>query len=169
MNIFKNSSGAHLLKSIFFEYDDITKSQAIYTLKDYDHTVDGKLYPSLRRLYVELEDPTEYEFATKYLDSWSHWKKLSAASFFTEHLNDWREELSVRLRAQAVNRIKVESKSGSKAAFQANKFLVAGQWTEKSSPVGRPTKEKIKSEAEKLFKESSVVDDDFDRIVGGVQ
>ena len=36
-NRFKNSSGVHLLKPIFFEWDDSEHQTSIYTLKDQDH------------------------------------------------------------------------------------------------------------------------------------
>ena len=171
MNRFKNSSGAHLLKTIFFELDDAEKTQAIYTLKDYDHTVNGVLYPSLRRLYVDLADPTEYLFSEQYLDGWSHWKKLCSASFFLPHLKEWREELEVKLRAQELVRIRKVAESGGKESFQAQKFLVTNGWKtpEEKEKVGRPSKTKIKEEAEKLFQERTEFDEDFERIMGTVQ
>lgn len=166
MNKFKNGAGAHLLKTIFFELDDAEKTQAIYTLKDYDHTVNGVLYPSLRKLYVETEDPTEYSFAVQYLDGWSHWKKLSSASFFQDHLKDWREELNVRIRSKNLAKIKEVASQNLKESYQAQKFLTTGGWQIESEKekVGRPTKEKIKQEAEKIFEARSEVDEDYDRI-----
>lgn len=168
MNPFKNASGAHLLKPIFFEYDDAEHLQSVYTLKDYDHEYNGKSYPSLRKLYVEMEDPTEYEFACKYLDGWTHWKKLSTASFFKPYLKEWREELEVRLRAQALNRMKVRATSDTKDSMQADKILLVGGWKtpEEKERVGRPSKQKIQEEANKLFAERTVFDEDFERILG---
>lgn len=167
-NKFKNSVGAHLVKSIFFEYDDVEKSSAVYTLKDYDHTYNGITYPSLRRLYVGLADPTEYLFAEEYLDGWSHWKKLSSAAFFQEHLKEWREELDVKLRAASLLKIRETAAANQKESFQAQKFLVTGGWKspDEKEKVGRPTKEKIKQEADRLFSERSVHDDDFERMFG---
>lgn len=169
MNKFKNGSGAHLLKPIFYELDTPEKEVAIYTLKDYDHTVDGVTYPSLRRLYVEMADPTEYSFACTYLDGWSHWKKLCKAPFFKEHLSDWREELEVKLRAAALLKIRETAAADKKESFQAQKFIVQGGWKtpEDKEKVGRPSKEKIKDEAEKLFLSRSEHDEDFERILGG--
>lgn len=166
-NRFKNVMGAHLLKPIFYEYDTSDHAQSIYTLKEYDHTVDGITYPSLRKLYVETEDPTEYEFASLYLDGWVHWKKLERAAFFQPYLKEWREELEVRMRAKALNRIKTRATSSEKDSFQADKILLSGGWkTEEEKTRGRPSKDKIKQEAEKLFNERTDFDDDFDRIMG---
>ena len=164
-NKFKNAIGAHLLKPIFFEYDNSEHLYSVYTLKDYDHTVDGITYPSLRKLYVEMEDPTEYEFAVKHLDGWVHWKKLTESSFFQQYLKEWREELEVRMRAKALNRIKTRATGDTKDSFAADKILLAGGWkTQSTEKVGRPTKDKIKEEANKLFMESSEFDEDFKRL-----
>jgi len=170
---FKNASGAHIVKPMFLELDDTDLRYAQYTLKDYDHTFhNGIVYPSLRRLYVEMGDPTEYEFATTYLDSWVHWKKLSEASFFQEYLPAWREELEVKLRATALHRIKVRASSDEKDSFAADKILLSGGWkrpeskTSAASRVGRPTKEKILLEAERMFRDNTDSDVDFERIMG---
>lgn len=165
-NKFKNEIGAHILKPIFFEHDNSEHLYTVFTLKDQDHTWKGQVFPSLRKLYVEMEDPTEYEFALKHLDGWIHWKKLSQASFFQEHLKEWREELEVRMRAKALNRIKLRATGDTKDSFAADKILLAGQWrsAEEKSNVGRPTKDKIKQEAERLFSERTEFDDDFERL-----
>lgn len=166
-NRFKNSFGVHLLKPIFYELDETDRPNAIYTLKDYDSEFEGKLYPSLRRLYVEAEDPTEYNFSCQYLDGWTHWKKLSSASFFKEYLGEWREELEVRLRAKGLVGIRQVASVPGKEAFQAQKYLAQAGWKlpDEKSSVGRPTKEKVAQEAEKLFKQRTEFDDDFDRII----
>lgn len=164
---FKNSSGTHLLKTIFYELDEQGRPNAQYTLKPYDSEFEGVEYPSLRKLFVELEDPTEYIFAETYLDGWTHWKKLSSASFFKEHLAEWREELDVRLRAKALVRIKQRAEANTKDSLQADKLLLSGGWKpSEDNKVGRPTKEKIQIEANKLFQERTVFDEDYERILG---
>lgn len=167
-NKFKNPIGVHLLKPIFYELDEEGRPNAIYTLKDYDSEFEGKIYPSLRRLYVEAEDPTEYNFSCLYLDGWSHWKKLSSASFFQSYLSEWREELEVRLRAKGLVGIRQVASVPGKEAFQAQKYLAGAGWklSDEKASVGRPTKEKVLVEAEKLFKEKTDYDLDHERIFG---
>ncbi len=166
---FKNNQGVHLLKPIFFELDEVGRPFAQYTLKNYDHTFEQREYKSLRRLYVELEDPTEYLFAETYLDGWEHWKKLSNSSFFQTYLKDWREELEIRLRAKALVRIKARAEANTKDSLQADKTLLTGGWkTEEEKTRGRPTKAKITEEADKLFKQRSEYDEDFERITGAL-
>lgn len=169
MNPFKNTQGQHLTKQLFFENELSQNDCAIYTLKDYDHEVRGKVYPSLRRLYVEMEDPTEYLFATEYLDGWAHWVKLKSASFFQEFYKEWVLELETRLKAKALLSIRKMAEDGGKDALSAHKILLQGGWKdpeEKKQKVGRPTKEKIKHEADLLFKTQSEFDEDFHRILG---
>ena len=56
-----DGQGKPLTQSLFLEigYTDFS----VYTLKDQDYEYNDKVYPSLKRLYLEMEDPTEYEFA----------------------------------------------------------------------------------------------------------
>ena len=169
-NRFKNSSGQHLTKQLFFENDDSEKSLCIYTLKDYDHTSGGRTFPSLRKLYVEMEDPTEYLFAETYLDGWAHWVKIKNGQFFQEYYKEWVLELETRLKAKALLRIRKLAEEGGKDSLSADKILLQGGWKEKEEAkqkVGRPTKEAIKKEADLLFKSQSEFEDDFNRIIKG--
>jgi len=167
---FKNASGTYIIKPIFFEFDDARHEYTVYTLKEQDLEYQGRIFPSLRRLFIEAEDPTEYSFAVAHLDSWAHWKKLSSAPFFKPYLKEWREELEIRLRSSALLRMKARAVGTSKDAMQADKILLSGGWkTEEEKSVGRPSKEKIKEEAERMFSERSEFDEDFDRILGTVQ
>lgn len=167
---FKNPNGVYIVKTLFCEWDDTSRSQCVYTLKNDDHTMDGVTYPSLKKLYLELEDPTEYEFSQLYLDGWDHWKKLSSAAFFKEHCKEWREELEIRLRSQALARIKKRAAQDSKDSMVADKILLSGGWKtpEEKERVGRPSKQKIKEEADKLFRDTSEVDEDYKRIFGAI-
>ena len=166
---FKNSNGTYVTKALFWEQELEPREFSLYTLKDYDHTVDGVVYPSLRRLFVEEEDPTEYSFACRYLDGWNHWKRMTSQVWFQEYLAEWREELEIRIRSKALARIKTIAESKGKESFAADKLLSGAGWrtpAEKDTKVGRPTKEKIRHEAELLFAQSAEHDEDFDRIIG---
>src|SRR5690625_4311210 len=97
---FLDVNGQPLTQSLFLEIGYSTK-YAIYTLKDYDHEYKGKIYPSIKHLYLDEEDPTEYVFANKYFMSWSHWKRVRENKVLQLHINEWREELEIRLRSMA--------------------------------------------------------------------
>lgn len=164
MSKFKNSIGMFLLMGLFYETSP-DKSQVLYTLKDRDHAG----YPSLYRLYMEANDPTEYLFATQHLDGWAHWERLSKCKWFSEYVERWRRELELRTKAQALQRIASVAKSGGKEAFQADKFLVSGGWKDQTTRKrGAPTKAEVQSEAQRIAVEQNTLEDDFQRIQGPV-
>lgn len=130
-----DSMGRPLTQSLFLEvgYSEF----AIYTLKEFDHEYNGKVYPSLKQLFLKTEDPTEYEFANKYLIGWQHWKRLNENKLLAKHFEEWREELELRLRSQAVRDMQnlCASESGN---YSAAKFLADRGWEKRAA--GRPSK-----------------------------
>jgi len=155
-----DTQGRPLTQSLFLEMGYRTEF-AIYTLKDYDHTYkNGTVYPSLKKLYLEMQDPTEYDFANKYLLGWSHWKRLNANKELEPYFEQWREELEIKLRAQGVREMIDQAKSGT--SFQASKWKAEKGWGEKVA--GRPTKEAIKREAAIQAKINDEFKDDFERL-----
>lgn len=165
MSKFKNSIGAYLLGALFYEQTLADKSQVIYTLKDRDHLG----YPSLYRLYMEADDPTEYTFAIANLDGWEHWERLCESPWFQPYIAKWRRELEVRFRALSLLNIRaVANDPKAKESYQANKFLVGQGWKEggPKRKAGQPSKQEIKSEAHRLASISQSLDEDFQRITG---
>lgn len=151
-NKFKNSNGLYLLRALFFE-EAQDKQHVLYSLKEYDHP-DG--YPSLYKLYMLMEDPTEYRFAKTYLDGWTHWTQLCEAPWFKPIVEGWRKELSVKLSSDALLNMLDIAGGGGRDAYGANKYLLDNGWFKKeANRVGRPTKEEVKShlkeEADKHF------------------
>lgn len=139
-----DTMGRPITQGLFLEigYTD----NAVYTLKDYDHEYNGQIYPSLKRLYLEVADPTEYEFANKYLLGWRHWLRLLENKQLRKHIDEWREELEVKLRCQGVKNIMASASLGS---YQAGKWLADRGW--ETHGVGRPKKADL--ESQKKFEE----------------
>lgn len=156
---FKNSIGNYYLRSLFHETKAMGK-KGLYTLKDKDHTYEGIIYKSLYILYMEEGDLTEYFFATKYLDSWVQWQALIERPWFKEHVQRWRTELELRLKAEALQRILLEAKEGGKNQYNANRFIVEKGYIDKTaepSRRGRPTKAEIsRRAAEEAFSDLQV-------------
>lgn len=117
---FKNASGAKRLRGIFFEETGEDKTNVIYTLKPEDH----KGYPSLKRLYLEQEDTTEYTFANRYLFDYSHWLDLCRTSWFKPIAAQWKEELRLKLEARYLETLKEIAAGGGKEGLQATKILL---------------------------------------------
>lgn len=162
-NKYKNPAGAYLLKALFWEEtnDFSDKTDVLYTLKQDDH--EG--YPSIHRLYLEMEDAPEYDFAQKYFSNWTHWSRLTECNWFKPYLLEMRTELDVRLKARALQALReTAADKNNKNSYMANKFIIDQGLGLKKDSRGRPSKEKIRAEADKLFKTSDEVDEDFARI-----
>ena len=161
---------------MFFEQTLADKSSVVYTLKDWDHSVEStdasgvatvKVYPSLYRLYMEMEDLTEYEFANKYLDGWEHWEMLNACEWFKPYVERWRKELTLKVQARALKALRAEAQSSSKNSFVANKFLVDRGWvdkSEKSHGRGRPSKDEVKKAADAIALHDKRLEEDMQRL-----
>lgn len=159
---FKNGSGVLMTRGLFLE-TAASKDYVLYTLRDDE----SRGYPSLRRLYLECSDPTEYTFANTYFENWEHWEALCSTDWFKPYVDSFRRELSVKLRAEALAQIRDVAKSSGRESFQANKYLLDGSWdgTNKGSK-GRPSKDEIKKAAHNIASERSRIEDDFERILG---
>jgi hypothetical protein len=136
----------------------------MYSLKDWDHEVDGVVYKSLYRLYMETNDPTEWKFANAFVDGWEHWEILCNCSWFRPFVVRWRKELELRMKSDALARIMRESKTGSKESFQASKYLLEKGWEPKDTKRGRPSKDEIAREARNVFEERERLENDFERL-----
>lgn len=133
--------GRYKTQSLFLEFG--YDADALFTLKDQDHIYEGKLYVSMKRLYLEMEDPTEYQFANTVLVNWKHWQKMTANKMIRQHVDEWRSELEYKLRAQGVQAMIQQGRTGS---YQAAKWLADRGWDVR--PAGRPSKEEIQREKE---------------------
>lgn len=153
--------GRYVTQSLFLEngYDE---SLAIYTLTDTDKEYKGKIYPSLRRLYLECMDPTEYTFANTYLWGWDHWQRICNNKLMAEAISVWREELEVKIRAVGVKAIM----KGAGVNFSAAKWIADGKW---HVTRGRPSKAELERERKIRQRATEEAGDDSDRIVSLVR
>lgn len=138
---FVDTLGKPLTQSLFLElgYQDA----AVYTLKEDHYEYNGKLFPSLKRLYIEEEDPLEYDFASKYLLGFRHWQRLCGNRVIRKYIEEWRNELEYRLRSKGVKQLLLSAKEGN---YQAAKFFVDRGWDKRIA--GRPSKDDIEKEKE---------------------
>src|SRR3990167_11388569 len=161
-NRFKNASGARYTRGLFYETTE-NRESAIYTLKE----VDSYGLPSLKRLYIESEDVTEYDFATRYLDGYSHWKSLAETTWFAPIVADWREELKLKLKARYLKEIREIAKESGREKYIANKTLLES--TEKAlqrfKTLGRPrgSGKEVKPLESSLIEDTAITTN-FDRI-----
>lgn len=160
---FTNSMGLFLTKALFYETTLADKSTVVYTLKDQDHLG----YPSLYRIYMDMGDLTEYDFASTHLGSWSHWETLTATSWFKPYITRWRKELELRTRAVALRGIQeIGASTESKDHYKALQFLVNAGWKPPAEKrrAGAPSKEEVKAEAHRIALTEHSLLEDFNRI-----
>lgn len=166
----RTEQGVYFTKGLFYEMiQSVDKPNVQYTLKDEDHAG----LPSLKRLYLEEADPTEYTFATKHLGGWEHWKKIRECEWFKPHLESWREELELKMKSEAYKKIMAEAKDDfSKNKHAANKFIIETvrrvQRNEElvdKNTKGRPDKASVDKKALELAESSFNIENDLARLV----
>lgn len=156
---FKDVMGRLRTQSLFQEFKD-PGYPAFFTLREEDYTdQDGNTYVSLRRLYMEAEDPTEYAFAQRAFGSWRHWDRIRHLQWFRPHWEDWKAELDIRLRSAGVEALISEARAGS---VPAARFLAQGEYRPKKR--GRPSSEEVLGERKRMAAEQADLDEDAERI-----
>lgn len=157
-DLFVDDRGRYKTLSLFLEiaYD----KDAIFTLKDYDHEYNGKMYYSLKKLFLEESDPTEYQFATKYLAGWEHWQRICNNKVLSQHIEKWRVELELKLRSEGVAWIVKSARK--KQNWLAAKFLAEKGWELRNA--GRPSKEEIEKNLAIETKIQNEFDEDIARL-----
>ena len=95
-----------------------------FTVKDDDQ---GS-FISLKRLYMEYADPTEYEFAVGVFGAYWLWENISESSYIQKFIQRWRTELDAYLYSQAIQEVKTIAGSGKGQALQAAKLLISQDW-----------------------------------------
>lgn len=151
LKVSKTPQGHWLIKAMFFETSppEVREKYTSFTLKDQEHNG----YPSLKQIYLQFDDPTEYEFAQAVFGSYAHWKAICAAKWFIPYVEDWRDELEIKLRSRAIKQM--ADHATTEKGFSASRWLAEGSWKEKTK--GRPSKE----QAERDNKVSTAIDNDI--------
>jgi hypothetical protein len=135
-----------------------------WTLKEEDHIVGDKVYRSMKRIYIEMEDVTEYDFAIATLGSYKHWERVLESPIIRPHIDQWRKELNLKLKARAMRSIIKSATEDEKLSFQAMKYLADNEYLEKKNKRGRPSKEEVKAELRKEVQVNKTLQDDAERI-----
>lgn len=160
-SVFKDKRNQWLTRALFFEYSHpgITP---IFTMKDDDY----KGYKSLKKIYLAYDHipEFEYEFANEVLGGWEHWERLQASPDINRHIESWKKEKDIQLRAEAIRNVIRTARSADKASLQAARYLADKGYLEKADGRGRPSK----SEREARLKEDKAVikevDEDLKRL-----
>lgn len=143
--MFKDSLGRWRTTSLFYETNGNDADQALFTLGKKDLMVDGKTLISIRKRYIESNDPTGYRCAEEYLGGYSHWKAL-LRSRIRDQIAEWEEEQEKRMRSLGFKKI---MEANDKGVFQASRFLVEKGW--KAKPTSKASKEKEENFTAQMF------------------
>lgn len=135
-----------------------------YSLKKEDHEVGDKTYLSLHKIYVEMEDPTEYEFALSVFGDFSVWENLCNLSWFRVHHNQMKKELMLKLKARTIKNM-IKDLAEGKASYNAQKYLAdAGYLEGNEKKRGRPSKEELDGALRDAVRKEADTKDDAARI-----
>jgi hypothetical protein len=158
----KNASNKFLLGSLFREIAPTDQ----YIKFSLDNDVPGLI--NARRTFVELEDPTGYKWAMRYLGgSYEHWQRLMACSWFQDAYKGWLDELKAKLQMNSLEELKdIIAEEGAPAATRAAcaRYLAEAGWEPKATKRGRPGASEIAGELKRAVRESREVQDDMERI-----
>lgn len=144
---FKGGNGHWLTKALF---KDILPETGTWTIAQF------------REMFLSCSDPTEYEFANRYLGGYPHWKTLQKAPFLSPYLPAWREELDVKIRSIGLQKIIATAQGTGKDAYQAQKYLADRMYDRPTK--GRPSKQQVANKAREIALEDMQIGDDYARI-----
>ena len=169
VSVFKDVNGRWRTISLFDELSSVDsklKYPPIFLLRESEDR-DG--LTSMKRIYMEAMDPTEWKAAQRIFGCWDAWEALWNCPPFMAELEKWRNELQLKLRSLAVDQIIDTGLHGGKSSgtqFAAAKWLAEGQWKRtvsqgdeedvpKNDGRGRPSKVTIEREAKRQLREIS--------------
>lgn len=160
-NPLKDKDGRFRTYSLFIE-KATENNTPIWTLKEEDVTVDGVLYPSLKKIYFSYDHIPgyEYDFAVENLTSWEYWTKLTGSGL-RAIFQEWRDELEVRIKARSIKTLIKTTTEGGAAAANAAKYLAEKGYAPKR---GRPSKEEVQRERLISAGVEKEVQDDIERM-----
>ena len=143
--------------SLFIEFPQ-DGYEPIWTLRE----TTWKDYPSLREIYLSYAHVpgNEYNFAQEVIGSWDHWNRL-CRSHIAKDITSWREELDIKLKANAIKNIIATSKEGGASGTTAAKYLADKGY---AATRGRPSKAEKEALAKQESRSNNDLDDDLERV-----
>ena len=160
---FKLNNGRYITKSLFVELTIPSKPEremAVFTTDDEDRVIDGKTYYSLKKFYLAMEDIHEYDFANTYLHGWKHWQAMCGSPVLAPMIQEWRDELEIKIRSSGFKRFATLAAEGNKDAI---KYMADKGW--EGTKRGRPSKAEVEKERKIQAGISKEYDEDYKRML----
>jgi len=159
--ILVDHTGSYRTQSLFLETNK-SRLTPIMTLKEVDWEWHGVVLPSLKRMYMECADPTEFAVAKLVLNSWPHWQRLLDNKLVRTEILKWRDELEVMLRAEGIKSLRESAKLEGGKGIGAAKYLADRGWDKRQA--GAPSREEKVRQAKIYSGIKSELEDDGKRI-----
>jgi len=157
----KDSNNAPLTQSLFVETNGTSKDP-IMTLGDNDLKMGDKTIYSLKKIYMEEQDPEEYKVAMRIFGSWAHWKRLLDNKKIMKYIRMYREELDVSIRSNAVRSLIASATQEGVKGISAAKYIAEKGW--KKRKAGAPSREEVKHELKVQTDMDSELEEDMKRL-----
>ena len=137
----KDSQGRFRTTSLFVEFKH-PQMKPLYSIKGYDLETKEGVYPSLKKIYLSYNHVpgAEFDFAMDIFGSWEQWTKLCNVSALRGEMQQWRDELDIKIKAKAIKAMMTASLDNDAKGLNAAKYLADKGYAKKA---GRPSKEEI--------------------------
>ena len=163
---FRNGS-TYITQLLFYEmaYKVEVVKRVVPPIFSLYRDIDGLI--NAQKAFVELGDPTGYKFTQEYLGGdMKHWEALVSAMWFQKALDCWVHELRLKLKTEALEKVKEHASGTGPQAYQAAKFLATEGWLSKDETRGRPSKAELTGELKKQAALLTEEDEDIARMGG---
>jgi hypothetical protein len=125
MKSYIDEQGRFRIGSLFYE---LRKGDwiPVWTVKEQPFLApDGKIYPSLKASYMSYDHVPnhEYNFAMEQLGSWKHWLVLCASGALKDMIQEWRDELTIKLKSEAIRKLMTMQDNEGTIGLNANKYI----------------------------------------------
>jgi hypothetical protein len=95
-----------------------------------------------RKVYVDIADPTDYKAMKTLLGDWEHWKLIVENQTIAPIVEQWRNEVNVKLKSEGIASVRKLAASKDSAA----KVLIMNEWDKTQAKRGRPSKKQEQPE-----------------------
>ena len=119
-------------------------------------------YIDAHTTFVNLGDPTGYKWAIEFLESYQHFEVLLNCDWFKSEFDKWVHEIEVKMRSEAIEKLREVAAGDSAQATVAAKFISTLDY--KKGSKGRPSNAEIKGELRRQVRIIEEESDDAARI-----
>lgn len=159
-DVLRGEGGIMRTKSLFADVImEESNYDPVYYLR---REVSDSKYIALKQVYMEMEDPTEFHFATLCFYNYAQWETICQLSWAKSVIAQWRKELALKLRSQAVHSI-YEMTLDASGTKETSK-LAALKWLADSGYVNKDPDKLAKSKPSEKDSTDNLISLDAERV-----